>query len=226
MNLPWVLTAGLAAVVLTATAAGLVTPPTLRRLPEPELATGEHKPLYTDLPPPPLAWGAAAWAAALALATVTSLPANKWAPFLVVALVGSVGCIIDAATTWLPRRILHVGWLLTPLALVLSTAWSASAWSAVVRAAVGALITGVLLLAAHLWAGFGLSDARLGLLTGAIAAWISWDTLLAALFLGSVVGAGWGLVHSWQHGRGTPFPYGPSLLFGPYLAVLANAVVR
>ena len=98
MKLPWVLTAGLAAVVLTATAAGLVTPPTLRRLPEPELATGEHKPLYTDLPPPPLAWGAAAWAAALALATVTSLPANKLAPFLVVALVGSVGCIIAAAT--------------------------------------------------------------------------------------------------------------------------------
>ncbi len=209
-----------------------VMPVVLRVLPEPELEPDDVKVPYRMLPARRLGLGAALWAVALALVTTGALPVVAWAPFLVVALVGSVGCAIDAATTWLPRRILHVGWGLTAVSLVGATvggslqADPAVTWAALGRAGAGALLTGGLFLVAHLVASFGLSDARLGLLTGGIAAWLSWGTLLTALLLGSAVGAVWGVAHAVRAGRSSPFPYGPSLLFGPYLAIAVGSLTQ
>jgi leader peptidase (prepilin peptidase)/N-methyltransferase len=213
--------------ILVGAVTACVTGPVLGALPEPALAEGEVKVRYRDLPRHPLALGAGVWAAALTLATVGSLPPTAWAPYVVLAVVGSVGCIIDAATTWLPSRILHVGWVVVPLCLAGATALGGGGdgWAALVRALVGAVVVGGLMLVAHLVASFGFSDVRLGLLTGAVGAWVSWQTLVGGLLLGSVVGAAWGLAHAWRAGR-TPFAYGPSLLFGPYLAVLVAAVTR
>lgn len=221
MTLPLALAVAAAVAVFTA----LVIPPVLAALPEPSLAEGDVKVPYRDLPALPLATGAGLWAGALSLAAMGSLPWPSWGPYVVLATVGSIGCTIDAATTWLPSRILHVGWVLLPISLAAATLLGEGGWGALARAAIGALVVGGLMLVAHLVASFGFSDVRLGLLTGAITAWVSWQTLVAGLVLGSLVGAAWGILHSLRHGLTAPFPYGPSLLFGPYLAVMVAAVM-
>ncbi len=205
----------------------VATPVILRTLPEPVLEAGEIKTPYAQLPGSRLAWGAGLWTFGLSLATVTALPIVDCLPFLVVALVGSIGCIIDAATTWLPKRILHVGWAVGLAALIGATLGRGGdpQWWTLGRALLGALMVSTMLLVAHVVVSFGLSDARLGVLTGGIAAWVSWGTLLSALVIGSIIGAAWGVLHTLIHGRDSPFPYGPSLLFGPYLAILLAAVM-
>jgi leader peptidase (prepilin peptidase)/N-methyltransferase len=214
----------LALVAAVALVCFVATPWVLRLLPEPDLATGDTKVAYRDLPATRLRTAAALWGAALAAATTSTVPMSRWSPFLVLALIGSIGCVIDAATTWLPRQILHAGWLLGATAVVMSTALAGLDFSTLGRAVAGALIGGGVMLVGHLVGGFGFSDVRLMVLVGGIACWHSWQTLIGAIVLGSLVGALWGLAHSVRHGRGTAFPYGPALLFGPYLALLLGSL--
>lgn len=54
---------------------------------------------------------------------------------------------------------------------------------------------------------------------------LGWTTLAGALLLGGLLGVAWGLT-PWQAlGRGKAFPYGPALVAGPYLALLAGATL-
>ncbi len=210
--------------VVAALVAGAVTPWVLRVLPEPDLDPDEHKVPYRDLPARALALGAAGWAGGLTVATTATLPPAAWAPYVVVATVGSVGCSIDIATTFLPRRILHVGWVLLPVVILVTTLTTGGGWVPLVRAAAGAAIVFALLLVAYVTGGFGYSDVRLGLLTGAVSAWTSWQHLVGGLVYGSVVGALWGLAHATRNGVRSAFAYGPAILVGPYLALLVPAV--
>ena len=97
----------------------------------------------------------------------------------------------------------------------------------VVRIVAGAAIAGALY--AGVWAisrgGFGFGDVRFAPLVGAAAAAHSFSVLLAALVLGSLAGAGYGLVRLIKRRR-SPFPYAPAILAGAYLALVASAAVR
>jgi len=110
-------------VVVCGVAAALLAPWLLRRTPEPELEPDEVKIPYVARATWRFSLAAGAWAAALATAAVIGVDPARVGPWLVVAVVGALASVVDIATTWIPRRWLHVGWVLTALA-VTGSAWS------------------------------------------------------------------------------------------------------
>lgn len=221
----------LASVVLVALCGGcaaLLAPWLLRRAAEPELEPDEVKTPYLVLATRRTAFAAGTWAAALALVAVLSVDAARLGPWLVLAVVGALASVVDIATTWIPRRWLHVAWLMAALAVV-GSAWSTGDWPGVARAALGAAVIGGaygLVYLVSLWLDrgfFGLADVRLGVLTGMVAGWRSVPSATSALVLGSLIGALWGVANLPRH-RGAAYAYGPGIVLGPY-AVLAIAVV-
>jgi len=211
-------------VVVCGVAAGLLAPWLLRRTPEPQLEPGEEKAPYATLATWPVAVGAGAWAAALASVTVAVVEPSRVGPWLVVAVVGALAAVVDLATTWIPRRWLHIGWILTAAAIV-GSAWAVADWAGVWRAALGVVIIGgayglVYLFSALTGRGFfGFADVRLGVLAGLVSGWRSIPTATSALVLGSVVGAAWGVVNLVRR-RHEPYAYGPAIILGPYVALV------
>ncbi len=210
--------------VATGITAGALASPLLRRAPEPALEADETKTPYRALAGPRSALAAFCWATICAGIAVMLVPLPRTAPWLVLALVGSLAAVVDIATTWIPRRWLQVGWALMAAAVSLS-ALASSDWPSWVRSAVGSLVTGGLfwlvyeIAARRGRAPFGFADVRLGFLTGAVSGWHSWTLVGWSLLLGSVLGALWGIVVAVRRGRDGPFPYGPSIVAGPYLAL-------
>lgn len=207
--------------VVAATTAG----PLLRTVPEPELDGDDDKVPYASLATARTALACFCWATGLTLVACLTIPVARMAPWLVLAVVGSIASVIDIATTWIPRVLLHAGWGLMALA-VLPSAWSLGDRAGVIRAGVGAAIVGGLFWVVWEVAArtarqvFGFADVRLGFLAGAAAGWAGWQTVGQALFLGCVVGAVWGVVTALARRSDGPFPYGPSIALGPFLAQL------
>ena len=108
-------------VVVCGVAAALLAPWLLRRTPEPALEPDEVKTPYADLATWRFSVAAGVWAAALATAAVIGVEPDRVGPWLIVAIVGALASVVDVATTWIPRRWVHVGWLLAGL----SVAWVA-----------------------------------------------------------------------------------------------------
>lgn len=141
-----------------------------------------------------------------------------WVPL---GTIGIFIAIVDAKTTYLPAVLTHVA---TAMALIASGAISLFTNSAgtVIGSALGAgLVGGLFWLLWRLTGGFGFGDVRLAFLVGAtVGSWSVTEALSAAL-LGSLVGVFWGVVHrvcERRHKRESQaFPYGPSLVAGPYL---------
>jgi len=132
--------------------------------------------------------------------------------------------VVDARTGYLPTVLMRVGWVLTAGGLIAATA-STNDWQLLARAAGGALAATALFYTFHrIGGGFGFGDVRLAPIVAAPAAALGWTTLAGALLLGGLLGVAWGL--TWQAlGRGKAFPYGPALVAGPYLALLAGATL-
>jgi len=113
-------------------------------------------------------------------------------------------------------------------ACLTAAAAAAGSWPVLGRAAVGALAVAAFftLLALIRPGSAGLGDAKLGLSTGALAAWFGWTVLLSALFAAFVLAAGyavWLLASGRTSLRGGSVPFGPFLLAGCLLAVAALA---
>jgi len=217
-------------VVVCGVAAALLAPWLLRRTPEPELEPDEVKIPYVELATWQFSLAAGAWAAALATAAVIGVDPARLGPWLVVAVVGALASVVDIATTWIPRRWLHVGWTLTAVS-VIGSAWSVGDWPGVGRAAIGVAIIGglyglvylvALQLKQHI---FGFADVRLGVLTGMVAGWRSIPTATSALVLGSLVGALWGVVNLVRRRR-DPYAYGPGIVLGPYIALVIAVLTQ
>lgn len=210
--------------VAFAMAVGLAWSPLVRSLPEPDphIAGADSKIAYATLATTRHALVVAAAAGVAALVAAMAVPLPRLAPWLVLAGVGSMAGVVDAATTWIPRRLLHAAWLLVGLA-VLTAGVAASDLGAVWRAAAGAAIGGGLFFVVHLVSrALGFADVRLGVIAGGVAAWTSWSTLGMGLLLGSVLGAAWGVVVAVRRGRDGSFAYGPSIVAGPFLALLVS----
>ncbi|HET7723967.1 MAG TPA: hypothetical protein VFK68_04970 [Propionibacteriaceae bacterium] len=215
-------------VALCSGSAALLAPWLLRRATEPELEPGEAKIPYAALATRRTAVAAAAWAGALALVAVLAVEPARLGPWLVLAVAGALASVVDIATTWIPRRWLHLAWLAAALAVV-GSAWSVGDWSGVLRAALGLAVIGgayglVYLLSLWLDRGFfGLADVRLGVLTGMVSGWRSVPTATSALVLGSLVGALWGVANLPRQ-RDVPYAYGPGIVLGPYGVLLITLV--
>jgi leader peptidase (prepilin peptidase)/N-methyltransferase len=218
-------------VALCGVVAGGLAPWLLRRAPEPELEPDEVKVPYASLATTRVAIGAGLWAAALATVSVLAVEPDRVGPWLVVAVVGALASVVDVATTWIPRRWLHLGWVLTALAVV-GSGWSLGDWPSVGRSAIGVAIMGGIYAAVYLVAQllrramFGFADVRLGILAGMVAGWRSIPTATTAIVLGALVGAGWGVVWKLRRRGGTEYAYGPSIVLGPYLALVVSLLTQ
>jgi leader peptidase (prepilin peptidase)/N-methyltransferase len=217
-------------VMVCGVAAALLAPWLLRRTPEPELEPGEVKTPYAALATWRMALTAGVLAAALAATAVLAVEPARVGPWLVVAIVGSLASVVDAATTWIPRRWLHIGWLLTGLSIA-GSAWATGDWPGVLRAAIGVAIVGGVYGLVYLFSVltrrgfFGFADVRLGVLTGMVAGWRSIPTATSALLLGSLVGALWGVVAMVRRRR-DPYAYGPGIVLGPYIALVIAVLAQ
>jgi leader peptidase (prepilin peptidase)/N-methyltransferase len=72
--------------------------------------------------------------------------------------------------------------------------------------------------------GMGLGDVKLSGPMGALLAWLSWPVLLAGGFLGFALGAvaGIALLLARRAGRKSALPFGPFMLAGAWIAILAS----
>jgi leader peptidase (prepilin peptidase) / N-methyltransferase len=149
------------------------------------------------------------------------------------AAVAAAGCwlaacgmpmaIIDARYRRLPNA-LTGACLVGTAALLIIAAAASGAWWALARAGLGALAVAAFfaLLAIAKPGSAGLGDAKLGLSTGALAAWFGWAVPVSAVFAAFVLAglfAIWLIASGRASFRGSSMPFGPFLLAGCLLAV-------
>ncbi|MFI6229902.1 prepilin peptidase [Micromonospora echinospora] len=158
---------------------------------------------------------------AAALGAVAVLPL-----LLALAVLGVLLGVVDVACHRLPDPLVLPALAATPPLLGL-VALGTGQWDDWVRGllaclAVGAAFTGLVLLPGG---GFGFGDAKVGALLGWYLGWLGWDAVLLGVTLPWVVNAPVLLVLlavrrvRWR----TALPFGPALLAGALLAVLATA---
>lgn len=203
-------------VVVTSLPVLLATRPVLVRLPEP--AEPEGKALYRVLPTRRFVATCTVLAAVGAGLVGLTLPTAAWPLWWVLCAPALVLVAVDAATTWLPLGLTRLVWAATLGAAVLATSLGGVALLA--RSALGGLVAALLYLV--LWrlsrGSLGFGDVRLAPVLGAAAAAVGWPTLLAALLLGSLVGAAVGVLRTLRRRPGA-FAYAPSMLAGAFLAL-------
>lgn len=154
--------------------------------------------------------------------TVT-LAAGGWATalgWLPLSTLGVVAAAIDARTMFLPRRLTLPGTVLTGIVVLALAAPTADA------AMIGSALAGAAILGAGFWllwrltGGFGFGDVRLAFWIGLTAGATGLGAVLAGALAGSLIGVAWALAHGAAARRrgeaAGPFPYGPSLVIGPY----------
>lgn len=103
---------------------------------------------------------------------------------------------------------------------------SAGSWP---RALLGGVVLGAAFLVLFVLApsgGLGLGDVKLAIGLGVALGWYGWDVLLAGVFLGFLLCAGWGtwMVLARGAGRRTALPFGPFLLLGGLAGLLLGGI--
>jgi leader peptidase (prepilin peptidase)/N-methyltransferase len=134
--------------------------------------------------------------------------------------------IIDLRTHRLPNPLTLSAYPVVLVGLVIpAVAWDA--WSGLGRSIAGgvALLAFFLLLHIINPSGMGLGDVKLSAPMGALLAWLSWPTLLAGAFVGFVLAAlvGVTLLAMRRAGPKSAMPFGPFMLAGAWVAILASS---
>jgi len=215
--MPWL---AAAAALACAAAVRCATPVVLRRLPSPEPGPSPYPGLASAgfLTTTGLLSGAAC-----ALAFSQSSPGH-WLAWAALGTVCVLAACIDARVMWLPRPLAVAGWVVAAAGAVVAAASDGDPW-VLAHAALGALCVGGFFHAVwRVGASIGYGDVRLMATVGAVAALEGAAFAGRAVLLGTLVGAVWALVHRARTPAGVPFPYGPGLLAGPFLALAARAV--
>ncbi len=211
---------GVAIAIVAALAIAACTAAILRRLPpprdEPDAAP------YADLISPRLFVTVLVSAlAALLLSLLLSEPSH-WPVWVAVGTIGVLLAVVDAHTGLLPLRL--TWWF---GGLVLAATIAVAALQGNPRVVLVAVLcgAGAGLLFRLLWqigGGLGFGDVRLVTVLGVAAGATSVELAVWSLLLGGVAGVVWGVVTRLRRGADGPFPYGPALVMGPYLALLVN----
>lgn len=212
--------------VLVAVGAGFAATPLLRTLPEPtddpDVAT---KLPYRDLATPGFAVAVGATTGVACGLVVGLAPASHWLAWAALSVVGVFAVLVDARTTWLPLPLARAGWAVAALGVLVAAIWRqdpAPLWGAAVGAGALWLFFEVFW---RLTGGIGYGDVRLMATVGAVTGAHDLRLVLPAAVAGTVLGALWGIVHRLRRGSG-PFPYGPALLAGPFVALTVAALTR
>lgn len=197
----------------------LATGPVLRSLPEPREGDTDDKIPYRALATRRFALAVTGCALAALAIVVIRLPPPGWPLWLPLGTLGILLIGIDAATTWLPLRLTHALWLATAAMALVGIAVTADPVAVAGRVALGAvLVGGFFWLFWRVIGGLGFGDVRLAPVLGAVTASVSWQVLAAALLIGTLLGALHGVALRLR-GRAGPFPYGPALVAGAFVAL-------
>ena len=164
-------------------------------------------------------WAASLWRFGLGW----ELPAYLYLASITVPL-----AVIDLRTMRLPNAVTLTSYPVVA-GLLLLPAVIDGAWAAYGRAALGGLALLALYVLLHLVnpAGMGLGDVKLSGPLGALLGWISWNTLMWGALAGFLLGAlaGLLLMALGRAGRRSELPFGPAMLAGAWLAILAGPVL-
>jgi leader peptidase (prepilin peptidase) / N-methyltransferase len=134
---------------------------------------------------------------------------------------------VDAIVSRLPNPLTAAAYAGTVVLLLLAVAvgGDGASWSALLRAALGglALLGCYLLLIIISPAGMSLGDVKLAASLGTLLAWFGWRVLIAGGAAGFLLGglAGVMLLVSRRAARKQLIPFGPFMIAGAVLAVLA-----
>lgn len=168
-------------------------------------------------------------AAALAVVAIVRFGATAWG-----------GCMIGVSWTLLALAAIDFRTQLLPDALTLPLLWAGLMVSVAHLAPIAPTPTDAIIGAAAgygvLWAvfqGFRLATGKIGMghgdfkLAAALGAWLGWAQLPLALLAASLGGAlvGSALIASGRLSRGAAMPFGPWLVFGGWLAMIAGDTI-
>lgn len=133
---------------------------------------------------------------------------------------------VDLASHRLPDRVTGPAAAVCTAALLVDAAVLAS-WTAFLRALAAAALTFAVayVVAGIAPAALGLGDVKLLGLLGLLLGWFGWGVLVAGVFLGLLTGAvvSLALLATRRAGWRTALPFGPPLLLGAVLALLAES---
>ncbi|AXL90290.1 prepilin peptidase [Streptomyces sp. CB09001] len=159
----------------------------------------------------------------LAAATGTRPELAVW---LLLAPVGVLLAVVDLKVRRLPDPLTLplAGAALVLLGLTALVPEHAGEWTTALLGAL-ALGAGYLVLFLINPAGMGFGDVKLALTAGAVLGWYGWPTLMLGTFAGFLLGALYGgaLLVARRANRKTAIPFGPFLIAGAFLGVLAGA---
>ncbi|MFG3158606.1 prepilin peptidase [Streptomyces sp. NPDC048232] len=171
----------------------------------------------------PLALVNALVCTALAAATGTRPELAVW---LLLAPPGVLLAVVDLRVRRLPDPLTLplAGAAVALLGLAALVPEHAGEWTTALLGAL-ALGAGYLVLFLINPAGMGFGDVKLALTAGAVLGWYGWPTLMLGTFAGFLLGAFYGgaLLVARRAGRKTAIPFGPFLIAGAFLGVLAGA---
>jgi leader peptidase (prepilin peptidase) / N-methyltransferase len=161
-------------------------------------------------------------------AVLTARLGPAWAlpAFLYIAAVGIALAVIDWDTRRLPNALTLPSYAVG-IALLAGAAAIDGSWSMLLRAALGMVaLFGLYFALAFVYpAGMGFGDVKLAGLLGLYLGWLGWGTWCVGAFAGFLLGAiGGGVVIATRRGgRKTAIPFGPFMLAGALVAILAGA---
>jgi leader peptidase (prepilin peptidase)/N-methyltransferase len=160
---------------------------------------------------------ATTWSAVLALVA-----------YLYLAAISLSLALIDLGTRRLPNAIVMPGYLVGAVLLASSSVLSAD-FGSLLRAAIGCVALGFayLLMAVIAPGGMGFGDVKLAGVLGLFLGWIGWGALvvgsIGAFLLGGIFGIILILAH--RGGRKTAIPFGPWMLVGAWIGIVAGEPV-
>jgi leader peptidase (prepilin peptidase)/N-methyltransferase len=145
--------------------------------------------------------------------------------FLVLGAVGVAQAMIDIDVRRLPFRVTNVAWGAGLVALAGQSAVDAHWWP-FLRALAGmaALYSFYDVLAFLQPKGMGLGDVHLAGPLGLFLGWLGWSSLAVGAFMGFLIGGlgGLALVVGRRAGMKSAIPFGPYMLAGAFVAILAG----
>jgi len=154
----------------------------------------------------------------------------SWAlpAFWFLAAVSIALALIDLDVQRLPDAIVLPSWCAAAVLLVVAS-WNPGGdalWGALSRAALGALAVGgsYFLIFLVYPRGMGFGDVKLAVLLGLYLGWIGWSAVVVGWFAGFLIGGviGVALLVTRRAGRRTALPFGPWMLLGAWLGLVAG----
>ncbi len=157
---------------------------------------------------------------------------SGWRPavlaFLVMGIIGSILTVIDLEHHRLPDRLVGAAAVGSMASLAVDATVTGS-WAALVRGLLCAAVAFVMFFGMALISprGMGFGDVKVAALLSLHTGWLSWELAVIALLAGFVVGAltSLALVVARQVSLQTAIPFGPALLVGAWLVVIATPTV-